>query len=228
MKNEQKMQLQEMRRERLVFLIDNLGVGGQKRLAEALGVAADYVSRMLYPPGKKGKKGISGDMARRVEQFFAVQIGWLDGLAQTEKRRVRQTPTPRAKIPAKMLPLLAWALPLSHEQKIKGEALCYPAMVQCSSQAYWLPVRDDTMSGSASANYPKGTLILVEPVTAGVTELVSGDKAVAKRYDNGELIFRMYIEDHGQRWLKGLMPGGPILNADECDILGLVLGAWLP
>ncbi|HAY0632886.1 TPA: S26 family signal peptidase [Serratia marcescens] len=225
MKNEQKLHLQEMRRERLITLIDNLGVGGQKRLAEALGIAADYVSRLLYPPGKKGKKGISGDMARRIEQYFAVQIGWLDGLEQTRLRPVRKK---AAQALGKTLPLLAWTLPLSYEQLNKGTAVHYPAMVQCSAKAYWLPVRDDTMSGSAGANYPKGALILVEPVAAGITELVSGDKVIAKRYDNAELTFRRYVEEAEHRWLKGIMPDCPALNADEYVIIGVVLGAWLP
>ncbi|NRN16444.1 MULTISPECIES: LexA family protein [Serratia] len=225
MKNEQKLHLQEMRRERLIILIDNLGVGGQKRLAEALGIAADYVSRLLYPSGKKGKKGISGDMARRIEQYFAVQIGWLDGLEQTGLRPARKK---AAQAPGKTLPLLAWTLPLSHEQLNKGTAVHYPAMVQCSVQAYWLPVRDDTMSGSNGANYPKGALILVEPTAAGITELVSGDKVIAKRCDNAELTFRKYVEEAGHRWLKGSMPDCPALNADEYAIIGVVLGAWLP
>lgn len=219
------MHLQEIRRERLTILIDNLGVGGQKRLAEALGIAADYVSRLLYPIGKKGKKGISGDMARRIEQYFAVQIGWLDGLEQAGQRPVRPK---TAKTHSKTLPLLAWALPLSREQLRRGTAVHYPAMVQCSAQAYWLPVRDDTMSGSAGTNYPKGALILVEPITAGVTEFVSGDKVIAKHGDSAELTFKMYVEDAGHRWLKGIMPGYPALNADEYAIVGLVLGAWLP
>lgn len=225
MKNEQKMHLQEMRRQRLIALIDNLGVGGQKRLAEALGIAADYVSRLLYPPGKKGKKGISGDMARRVEQYFAVQIGWLDGLEHSAQRPGRQK-GPQAH--SKALPLLAWRLPLSHAQLGKGTAVHYPAMVQCSDRAYWLPVPDDTMSGSAGANYPKGALILVEPITAGIPAFASGDKVIAQRCDGAELTFKTYIEDGGHRWLKGLMPGYPALRADEYAIIGVVLGAWLP
>ena len=101
-------------------------------------------------------------------------------------------------------------------------------MVQCSAQAYWLPVRDDTMSGSTGANYPKGALILVEPAAAGITELVSGDKVIAKRCNNAELTFRKYVEEAGHRWLKGSMPDCPALNADEYAIIGVVLGAWLP
>ncbi|OKB67064.1 peptidase S24 [Serratia marcescens] len=225
MNDEQKMHMQEMRRKRLAILIDNLGVGGQKRLAEALGIAADYVSRLLYPPGKKGKKGISGDMARRIEQYFAVQIGWLDGLEKTEQRAIRPKAT---KAHVKTLPLLTWTLPLSHEQQRKGATVHYPAMVQCSAQAYWLPVQDDTMSGSACANYPKGALILVEPVTAGVTEFVSGDKVIAKHSHSAELTFKTYVEDAGHRWLTTAMPGYPALNADEYEIIGIVLGAWLP
>ena len=139
-------------------------------------------------------------MARRIEQYFAVQIGWLDGLEQTGLRPARKK---AAQAPGKTLPLLAWTLPLSHEQLNKGTVVHYPAMVQCSAQAYWLPVRDDTMSGSTGANYPKGALILVEPAAAGITELVSGDKVIAKRCNNAELTFRKYVEEAGHRWLRG-------------------------
>ncbi|CAI1648901.1 Uncharacterised protein [Serratia grimesii] len=228
MKNEQKNQLQETRRERLSSLISSLGVGGQKRLAEALDIAADYVSRMLYPAGKKGKKGISGDMARRIEQFFSIQIGWLDGLEQPEKRRSPSTLQQNQDAHIRTLPLLEWELPLLYGKNRKNSIVKYPAVVNCSSSAYWLTVRDNTMSGSVGVNYPKGSLILVEPITYGVTELVSGDKVIAKKQDSDDLVFKIYVEDAENKWLKGIMPGLPPLNGNEYDILGVVLGAWLP
>jgi SOS-response transcriptional repressor LexA len=227
MKDDQKTQLQEMRRERLSTLVSELGVGGQRRLAEALGIAADYVSRMLYPPGKKGKKGISGDMARKIEQFFSVQIGWLDGIEQAASS-VSPKDLPLNSVSSiKVLPLLDWVLPLSHEQITKGKTVKYPAMVDCSSSAYWLEVRDDTMSGSVNINYPKGSLILVEPISYGRTELMSGDKVIAKKCDTDDLTFKIYVEDAGHKWLKGIMPGYPTLNGEDYILLGLVLGAWL-
>ena len=188
-----------MRRERLIILIDNLGVGAKSALPRRSALPLTMSLACSTRRARK-EKGISGDMARRIEQYFAVQIGWLDGLEQTGLRPARKK---AAQAPGKTLPLLAWTLPLSHEQLNKGTAVHYPAMVQCSAQAYWLPVRDDTMSGSTGANYPKGALILVEPAAAGITELVSSDKVIAKRCNNAELIFRKYVEEAGHRWLKG-------------------------
>lgn len=197
-------------------------------MAEALGIAADYVSRMLYPAGKKGKKGISGDMARRIEQFFSIQIGWLDGLEHLEKRRSPDALQQNQGAHIRTLPLLEWALPLLHDKNPNNNNVKYPAVVNCSSSAYWLTVRDNTMSGSVGVNYPKGSLILVEPTTYGVTELVSGDKVIAKKQDSDELVFRVYVEDAEHKWLKGIMPGLTPLNGNEYDILGVVLGAWHP
>ncbi|HHQ6582556.1 TPA: LexA family protein [Serratia fonticola] len=227
MKDDLKTQLQRTRRERLSTLIDKLGTGGQKRLAEALGIAPDYVSRMLYPIDKKGKKGISGDMARRIEQFFSVQIGWLDGLDIINSNLVTKPSSDYIASAVKILPLLEWALPLSHEQISETSKIRYPAMVACGPQAYWLKVRDDTMSGSVGINYPKGALILVEPTTHGKTQLISGDKVIAKKLDTDDLTFKIYVEDAGHRWLKGVMPGYPTLNCDDYQILGIVLGAWI-
>lgn len=51
----------ERRRRALKALVDSLGRGGIKRVAEAIDKAPDYVSRMLYDPKKPGKKSIGED-----------------------------------------------------------------------------------------------------------------------------------------------------------------------
>jgi len=56
-----RMDRREQRRLALKSLIDSLGRGGVAAVAGRIGKAPDYVSRMLYEPGKEGKKGIGED-----------------------------------------------------------------------------------------------------------------------------------------------------------------------
>src|SRR5690242_12235572 len=55
------MNRSEQRRVALVALVESKGRGGIAEIAGRTGIVADYISRMLYPPGKDGKKGIGED-----------------------------------------------------------------------------------------------------------------------------------------------------------------------
>ena len=67
------------RREKLIELKDNFCDGKISELAEKLERSHSYVSRMLYPEGKKGKKRIGDDMVDVIAQAFNVPKSWLDG-----------------------------------------------------------------------------------------------------------------------------------------------------
>lgn len=54
--------------------------GSQAVFAEKTGLTANYVSRMLYPDGKKQKKRIAEDTVDRIEAAFDLGRGWLDDL----------------------------------------------------------------------------------------------------------------------------------------------------
>lgn len=85
------MDKREARRLALKRLADSLGRGGITRIAEATGIDASYVSRMLYPPGKDGRKGIGEDSADLISAAFP---GWLDGIhtgATDARAAVEQT-----------------------------------------------------------------------------------------------------------------------------------------
>lgn len=65
----------EHRRLSLQQLVDGIGHGGISRVAGAIGKEPNYVSRMLYPEGKRGGKRIGEDS---VELLNAAYPGWLD------------------------------------------------------------------------------------------------------------------------------------------------------
>jgi transcriptional regulator with XRE-family HTH domain len=71
---------------RLQTLIDGQRFKTQASLAGALGVQPDYLSRMF-----KGKKALSGDMAREYENKLGLPKYWLDGEpspVQTDSPRI--------------------------------------------------------------------------------------------------------------------------------------------
>ena len=55
------MNRSEQRRLALATLVESKGRGGITEISGRTGIAADYISRMLYPVGKPGKKGIGED-----------------------------------------------------------------------------------------------------------------------------------------------------------------------
>ncbi|HAC90926.1 MAG TPA: hypothetical protein DCF63_09880 [Planctomycetaceae bacterium] len=67
----------EVRRQRLIWLRDNLCQGKAAYLAERIGRDSSYVSRMFYAEGKKGKKRIADDMIEVIEKAFRLEPGWL-------------------------------------------------------------------------------------------------------------------------------------------------------
>lgn len=70
----------EIRRQRLIKLRDERCNGKAAQVARVIGRPDNYVSRMLYPEGKKGKKRIAEDMAEVIESAFKLPKGWLDDL----------------------------------------------------------------------------------------------------------------------------------------------------
>lgn len=81
----------ERRRQRVQELIRLRFANRQARFAEAIGRDANYVSRMLYPPEKAGRKRIAEDMRDTIEQACELAPGWLDMDPGTPIIRARTT-----------------------------------------------------------------------------------------------------------------------------------------
>lgn len=82
----------ERRRLRLAEIRDTRCNGKAVELARAIGREPSYVSRMLYPEGKAGKKRIADDMMEVIETAFSLPRGWMDQVAASEMGPAIQTP----------------------------------------------------------------------------------------------------------------------------------------
>lgn len=74
----QNMDKYEQRRLRLEEIRDRFCNGKASELARRIEREPSYVSRMLYPEGKKGKKRIADEMIEIIEKAFNLPRGWMD------------------------------------------------------------------------------------------------------------------------------------------------------
>lgn len=86
----------EKRRRRLTKLRDEMCGGKAAELARRIGREPSYVSRMLYPEGKAGKKRIADDMMEVIESAFKLPRGWLDQINDLDIAEAQKAlnPTP--------------------------------------------------------------------------------------------------------------------------------------
>ncbi len=75
----------ERRRQRLIELRDTKCGGNAAELARRIERDASYVTRMLYPEGKRGKKRIADEMIEVIEVAFGLPQGWLDHISEHSK-----------------------------------------------------------------------------------------------------------------------------------------------
>jgi transcriptional regulator with XRE-family HTH domain len=64
-------------RQRLVELKTALGIT-QAAMAAAIGVEPSYLSRLLYPPGKAGRKNLGLDTMRALRSAYGLRADWFD------------------------------------------------------------------------------------------------------------------------------------------------------
>lgn len=79
------------RRIALQRLRDRLGYGAIRQIADAIGKDPSYVSRMLYPSTKDGRKRIGEDSVDALNLAFP---GWMDDVTDTEVVRVSEAQPP--------------------------------------------------------------------------------------------------------------------------------------
>ncbi|EIX9027476.1 helix-turn-helix transcriptional regulator [Klebsiella aerogenes] len=75
----------EQRRLKLIEIRDRFCNGKASDLARRIDREPSYISRMLYPEGKKGKKRIADDMMEIIEKAFNLPRGWMDSIATHEQ-----------------------------------------------------------------------------------------------------------------------------------------------
>lgn len=92
------MDFKEHWRLRLIELMDAVSVT-QATFAERTGISPDYLSRLLYPPGKNGRKSLGPVTIRKIGEAYGLPPGWFDqpagsalgALSADQRQRVQIT-----------------------------------------------------------------------------------------------------------------------------------------
>jgi hypothetical protein len=80
----------ERRRQKLIELRDSRCGGKVVCVAKRIGREPSYVSRMMYPDGKAGKKRIGDDIMDVIETAFGLPRGWIDGLSTQPDQKIEE------------------------------------------------------------------------------------------------------------------------------------------
>jgi phage repressor protein C with HTH and peptisase S24 domain len=80
----------DRRRQLLRALIDDKFEGVAARFANAVGITPSYVTRMLYPQGKAGAKGIGEDSIEKIEDALRIP-GYFSGKTEAPTNRVAES-----------------------------------------------------------------------------------------------------------------------------------------
>lgn len=125
----------EHRRQRLLAVRDEELAGSTSALANKIGRSASYVSRMLYPEGKAGKKRIAEDMVEVIESSFGWERGWMDA----------DGPIARARPTA---PKQTTSSPTSEENTLSAAAQTVIALVRAADARGVQPILFDSLSAA--------------------------------------------------------------------------------
>ncbi|MGY0161663.1 LexA family protein [Edwardsiella tarda] len=214
----------EIRRLQLIKLRDEMCSGKAVDLARRISREPSYVSRMLYPEGKKQKKRIADDMVEVIESAFGLPRGWMDGIsggmvAESHSSSVNKYPL--------FTTVQAGAFTTTSESYTKKDA---KAWIETSKKAgprsFWLEVEGASMTAPAGnrPSFPEGMLILVDPDQ----DVEVNDFCIA-RINGNEFTFKKLIRDGGVNYLQPLNPQFPLLTCgDGCTFVGKVIMSQWP
>lgn len=222
MKIEANNDIFEIRRQKLQELVD--GFETQRKFAEAAGLDATVVSRMLYPSGKANKRNIGEQSARQIEDALKLSRGWMDGLAKAPESNVTFAGLNE---PKGTFPVISWVSAGQWMEAVepyhrKSVDRWYETTVDCSESSFWLDVKGDSMTAPVGLSIPEGMAILIDPEV----EPRNGKLVVAKLDSENEATFKKLVIDAGRKFLKPLNPHYPMTEINgNCRIVGVVVDA---
>lgn len=241
----------EHRRQRLLELRNSgvfAGRGGISELAKATGVDASYISRLLYPEGKKHKKRLGDEVVDKLRASLGLCPGWFDlplgsmldplNWSQTKEgvllssSAIEKADDPYCDLSEvahmnERVPLLSWEkvgkLDASVDLHEPGYADGFVDVIKKNARSFALRVEGDSMTAPYGRTYPVGSIIIVDSDNKSPS---SGQQVIAKLKTSGAVTFRQYIEEAGRRWLKPLNPQYPP-DFDPFDVIGVVTSTHL-
>lgn len=210
--------------ERFKQAVANSGVEDtQEALSRLLGVSGVMI--WSYRTGEKLPRMAT---AVRIADKLNVDVNWL----LTGKRYPQQNVELAGMNLSRKIPLISndgiakWLYNKDQFENKDAKQWLYQPNVEHGSRTFAFEVSGDSMTSPypTQKSYYHGTIIYVDPDKT----VVSGCKVVACTQE-GEYVFKTYIEDMGKRYLKAINPQYPMVEiTDDMVICGVVIGAYVP
>lgn len=200
----------------------------QEELAKKSGV-----SRVAISKAELGlTKNFNGDTLFNVARALRCDPEWLqtgkgsiDSYLPIHAAEEQATYSAAPYVPHR-LPIFNWKSALEQMEKNNKDVKQWlDTMLDVSSDAFWLTVETDAMTSPIGLTIPEGMMILIVPKD----NLSSGDLAIFKRIGTSEILFRKYVEEAGDRYLRPLNQNYKMIRIDEQYVpVGVVVEAkWL-
>lgn len=120
----------ETRRLALKALVDSMGRGGRAEVAKRIQKEASYVARLLYPPGKDGRKRIGDELMDALSKAYP---GWLE---REQKPGAAAAVAPPSRARAEARPdYMAFHVFGGDSAPARPDG--QPAVVECMEMALW-------------------------------------------------------------------------------------------
>lgn len=214
----------QARNRNLLTLINERYAGIVGKLADAMGKKRPIIYRLFS--ASDSRRQIGEELAREIEAFHGLPVGWLDDDHHGDKDSLRRllggigepAPSPRSR-----LPLLTWADAgrMGQETPFRGED-GGPVVVfeqEASALAFCLRVVGDTMVRTDGTGFPPGCVIAVEPAR----KPRHGDYVIARFPEAESAMFAQYVAHGPTVLLKPLNSSYPHVElTNDAKIVGVV------
>lgn len=214
-----------VRRKALRALIDEKYHGVNASFAKAVDIADTYVSRMLYPDGKDGRKRIGEDTVEKINKIHPDWLVLYGGIgSNTTSLLAEQTRAVYGNIGEKIplrgrVPLIGWVEAGNWSDVVDnyapGSAEAWiDTTVPVKRHTYALKVQGDSME----PRFPDGVTIIIEP-----EEEARNGSYVIVRQNGSDATFKQLVYDGSQAYLKPINSRYPIMQmAPDAVICGVV------
>jgi SOS-response transcriptional repressor LexA len=209
----------EIRRDNLLRIIKERYEGSQTKLADALGVRPNYISRLCT-----SSKNIGDELARKLEYITELTKHWLDqdhvqrGLAAGNLETVLEESKARRRVP-----LVSWASVAISRLKtppaLDDNADSMRSPVDCSNRTVLLRVKGVSML----PRFQEGDLVFADPEA---DPFEHQGFCLAIRAGDEEPVLRQLVQEAGRKYLRALNTAfpEPMIKVDEqVEILAAVV-----
>lgn len=165
---------------------------------------------------ERGKRAISADVAKIMAKILNINPSWiLFGKVNYEIKSEQKRLLVRENIP-----VVSWTQAgQSCDEEDLRETHHFIDSNQLSDYAFALIIEGDSMSAPLGSKhtFPEGTHLIIDPKK----EYKNKDFVLARMKSTHEALFKQYINEAGQAFLKSLNPAyPPILINDDIEICG--------